>query len=257
MFRYFTCVTIAPTFFLASIYITLFQVIVSNKKHLTFLKSRSYAKYFIASDMTCLTLQTIGGILTGVANTYKAKESCLHIMVAGLLLQVFSLVVFMAIFLEFIREIYISPASQAPDSDTTKGTRRSRLLLFGMWLALRRDQIQNILSLRTGLAFATLLILIRSAFRVAELSQGLTGSLLNDQTAFVALESIPVAAAVICLTALHPGLLLSPSKRKLMGSAQSEKNVGYETRSWADSVEWREGCKDRRAPTCLSSMLSL
>lgn len=91
----------------------------------------------MASDMLCLTLQTIGGVLTSVATTFQAKESYINVMVAGLVLQVLSLLVFMAIFLEFVREIYVCRASEAPDFVETRESKRFQLFLFGMLPLLR------------------------------------------------------------------------------------------------------------------------
>ena len=49
------------------------------------------------------------------------------------------------------------------------------------------------------------MILIRSSFRVAELSGGFHGSLWNDQVSFMVLDGAMVSLAAIGLTVFHPG----------------------------------------------------
>ena len=56
-----------------------------------------------------------------------------------------------------------------------------------------------------GLCVATLTILIRSCFRVAELSGGFHGPLANNVVSFMVLEGAMLATACLCLTILHPG----------------------------------------------------
>lgn len=59
---------------------------------------------------------------------------------------------------------------------------------------------------------------------------------MQNQIAFIALESVPIAAAVICLTTFHPGLLFLPNGSKEGDWALLDKSVDYETRDWAESV---------------------
>jgi hypothetical protein len=62
------------------------------------------------------------------------------------------------------------------------------------------------LSAATGIA--TIAILIRCCFRVAELSGGFGGSLANNEVSFMILEGAMIIIAVFCLTAGHPGPVL-------------------------------------------------
>lgn len=69
----------------------------------------------------------------------------------------------------------------------------------------------------TALALATLCILVRSIFRVAELSEGFNGKLANQQITFTVLEGAMVVLAAGGLTAFHPGFA--------MGHAWHESNL--------------------------------
>lgn len=61
-------------------------------------------------------------------------------------------------------------------------------------------------SFLVGLGTATLVIFIRSVFRVAELSGGFHGPLANNQVSFMILEGAMVCIACLSLTILHPGM---------------------------------------------------
>jgi len=65
-------------------------------------------------------------------------------------------------------------------------------------------------SLTIPLAFvlATLLILTRSIFRVAELVNGFKSRLANNEVAFMVLESGMMLFASLLMTAFHPGIFI-------------------------------------------------
>ncbi|KAH0143215.1 hypothetical protein KCU67_g13664, partial [Aureobasidium melanogenum] len=57
------------------------------------------------------------------------------------------------------------------------------------------------------------LIFIRCAYRIYELSDGYGGSALHDQGLFIALESCMIMAATLLLNIGHPGLVFDPRRR--------------------------------------------
>lgn len=63
----------------------------------------------------------------------------------------------------------------------------------------------------TGQAVATIAILIRSAFRVAELRDGFQSKLAGNEIAFMILEGGMIMVATVCLTVFHPGYSLGVS----------------------------------------------
>jgi hypothetical protein len=56
-----------------------------------------------------------------------------------------------------------------------------------------------------GLAIATLLIFIRSVYRVAELSEGFSGKIANQEAPFMIFEGPMIIVAVALITWYHPG----------------------------------------------------
>jgi hypothetical protein len=65
-------------------------------------------------------------------------------------------------------------------------------------------------NLSLALATATITILTRTCFRVAELHDGYGGSLANDEGLYMALEPVMISIAVLALTIAHPGPILGP-----------------------------------------------
>jgi RTA1 like protein len=57
-----------------------------------------------------------------------------------------------------------------------------------------------------GLLVATITILIRSSFRVAELTGGFHGKLWHSEIDFMVLDGAMIAIASLLMTLFHPGL---------------------------------------------------
>lgn len=60
----------------------------------------------------------------------------------------------------------------------------------------------------SAIAIATITIMIRSCFRLAELQEGFSGHLANDELLFMILEGPMIIAAVAVLTVWHPGVVV-------------------------------------------------
>ena len=130
--RYLVALTIGPTFFTASIYLCLARIIVVFGEGLARFKPRTYTISFITSDILSLVLQATGGAKATAALTYDAKQSGIHTMVAGLALQVISLVVFMILCADFIHRVRKSPDLKDPLFQNIRSTRKFRAFLWCM-----------------------------------------------------------------------------------------------------------------------------
>ena len=77
------------------------------------------------------------------------------------------------------------------------------------YLDLQSSTILNYLAnFSQALVIATITILIRCCFRVAELHAGYEGSVANNEVLYMVLEGAMMLTAVASLTAGHPGLTL-------------------------------------------------
>jgi len=119
---------------------------------------------FIPSDIISLILQAVGGAMSSTSN--GDSDVGVNIALAGLSLQVATLVIFLLLVIDyFIR-------SRSIWSQAQLSTR------FKVFCA--------------ALAVATVLILIRCAYRIFELSEGYsqTSEALRDEPLFIGLESV-------------------------------------------------------------------
>jgi hypothetical protein len=114
-------------------------------------------------------------------------------MISGLAFQVFTLLVFMVLALDFVsttrRRIRTMGKKEALDQ--THATLRKSTKFKGFLIAL---------------TFATLCIFTRCVYRVAELSEGWNGHLLYVEWLFILLEGAPVVAGIIALNIFHPAI---------------------------------------------------
>ncbi|KAK9482516.1 RTA1 like protein-domain-containing protein, partial [Lipomyces starkeyi] len=174
---YLVCLTIAPAFLGAAVYLCLSRIVMVYGENLSRFKPRTYTLVFIACDVISLLLQASGGAIASGSN----------LMLAGLIFQVVATLLFMTACAEFAWRVH-QAGLDARDPNHV-GLRNTRLFPVFLW----------------GLAVAILCIFTRSVYRVAELSQGFQGTLANQQVAFMVLEGAMMFIAAGAQTLLHPG----------------------------------------------------
>ena len=186
------CLTIAPAFLAAGIYLTLSRIVTTFGPENSHIKPLSYPRIFIPCDVISLLLQAIGGGMASVASHQdKSPDTGDHIMVAGLAFQVLTLFMFQLLCLDFTiktlrRMKTLGDAALDPRHAALRGSTKFRVFLV-------------------ALALATFCIFIRSVYRVAELSEGWTGALIKNQHLFIGFEGAMVVVAVLVLNLFHPG----------------------------------------------------
>lgn len=149
--------------------------------------------------MISLVLQAAGGAMASISSqNNESSDTGSNIMIAGLSFQVITLVVFIAASLDFGIRVWRrerSMGSAALDQDPVLVRMRGTFLFKGFLGAL---------------ALSTLCILWRSAFRVAELSEGWSGPIMADQYMFFGFEGVLIAVAVGVLNIFHPAICIGP-----------------------------------------------
>lgn len=187
------CLTIAPAFLAAGIYLTLSRIVVTFGPENSRIKPLSYPRIFIPCDILSLVLQALGGGMASAAShSNKNPETGNHIMVAGLAFQVFTLLVFMLLCTDFAVRTVV------------RSNRMGDAALDPTHAALRRSM--KFRAFLVALTLSTICIFIRSVYRVVELGEGWDGALIKNQTLFIVLEGVMVVIAVLVLNAFHPGL---------------------------------------------------
>ncbi|CRG89950.1 putative protein C17G6,02c [Talaromyces islandicus] len=178
--------TLAPVFICASIYICLGRIVSVYGKHISRLPPVWYTIIFVTCDFISLVLQGTGGGLTSSAETTDEQNLGMRVMLVGLIFQVATLAIFGALCLEFGWRVRTQAASLNANTHQIRHRWQWKAFIFGLALAL-------------------LFVIIRSAYRVAEMSGGYDGSLMKDQWTFLVFEGICMMIAAGLLLAFHPG----------------------------------------------------
>ncbi|OAA61684.1 rta1 domain protein [Niveomyces insectorum RCEF 264] len=212
------CITTAPVFFCAAIYVTLARTILFLDRSLARFNPRLLYWVFIPCDVLSLVFQAAGGALSSVST--GSNDTGVNMSLFGLSFQVFTLVVFCLLAADFLvrfhrkqrreRRQYQQQQQQQQNGDsfskqTTYG-RRVRVFLF-------------------FLAAAILFILIRCVYRIDELSEGYTGTLFREEGIFYGLESVMITVAVFCLCLGQPGFGLQPGPESVTASGTELSSV--------------------------------
>ncbi|VUC38213.1 unnamed protein product [Clonostachys rosea] len=192
--------TIAPVFMTAAIYISIGQLAQKIGRGYLNIRPGLYPRIFIPCDVVILALQATGGALT-TAQTSTPEEAAKYkdgkppgviITITGLVLQVVSLTVFLVLF----SAILFGPnkGRRSADEKTNASVAWRKSIPLSMFIY--------------SLAIACILVLIRSAYRVAELSNGLGSGLARNEPLFIGLDGFLIALATALLIGFHPVYLL-------------------------------------------------
>lgn len=208
------CLTIAPAFLAAGIYLCLSRIVLTFGPENSRIKPLSYPRIFIPCDLASLMLQAAGGgIASAASHTDRDPTTGNNIMIAGLAMQVFTLAIFIILSLDFAFKTFgrIRSMGSTAALDQTHAQLRASWKFKGFLIAL---------------SFATLCIFTRSVYRVAELSEGWNGHLIKTQKYFIGLEGAIVGAAVLALNIFHPGLCFREgyAERKAFGFGRTPKS---------------------------------
>lgn len=228
---YLCCLTIAPAFFSAAVYLSLSRIITIYAPTKSLLKPRTITICFISCDLLSLILQAVGGALASTAKTESQRGEGVDIMLAGLATQVAATTAFAFVCLHLawaVRQHKRTSPTTSPHAPTPTELWRRRVP-FRLFLA--------------ALATAVVTILIRCAFRCAELSGGFKGELANDETLFMVFDSAMMALCATALTVAHPAITLGARWRK-PGAVEStqahgEKSVDEEGGSSSETPSVR------------------
>ncbi|KAJ5163607.1 uncharacterized protein N7500_005437 [Penicillium coprophilum] len=179
---------IAPTFFTAGIYVLLGRFIQLLGPKSSILTPKLYLWIFCTCDVISLVVQAIGG---GMASQQADKidgdtAPGTHIMVAGIVFQLFSITIFVFCAADFIRRVM-----------------RKRLL---------KTVNGPVIPLFAAMILSIVCIYIRSIYRTIELSQGWDGYLITHETYFIALDGAMMVLSVAVFNVLHPGWMLPSEK---------------------------------------------
>lgn len=164
-------------------------------------------------DFIALILQAAGGAISASADDKSTSDMGRNIMIAGLAWQVVSLGIFMLIWADYIWRV--SRVGEERKNQELRhlrtGTKRFIWFQYALWAA-------------------TILIFIRSIYRVVELQGGFNGTVANNEAGFMVFEGPMIILATAALTVLHPGFAFAGHWSQAVWSLRGRgKNLAKES----------------------------
>ncbi|EJD05847.1 RTA1-like protein [Fomitiporia mediterranea MF3/22] len=194
-------ILLSPCAFIAADYVLLGRLARRlDKSNYLWVSPQKVTTVFVLSDVSTFLIQAAGGAISVVANDQKTNDLGSNVFLAGLVLQLASFSVFTIMFLRFMQRIYTNdPETWNRDATQQKPWYRDwRTLAFALFVSC-------------------IGIIIRSVFRVVELSQGFTGALATDEAAFYGLDTLPLFIAVAVYVPFWPGRFIPKEPIKDLG----------------------------------------
>ncbi|OSX68010.1 hypothetical protein POSPLADRAFT_1130040 [Postia placenta MAD-698-R-SB12] len=179
---------IAPTPFVACNFIILGQIIRRLGEGYSRINAKWYTIIFTTSDFVCLVVQALGGAMaTGTKQSQVDLGS--NIMLTGIVLQLFSITVYMTLATEFLwRYLHDRPLREVTRTGYTLDKSTKRMIL--------------------ALIISGVCIYIRTI----ELADGWHGVVIHTQALFNIFDAGMITIAMYSLNIFHPGRLLGCGK---------------------------------------------
>ncbi|KAG4429430.1 hypothetical protein IFR05_015082 [Cadophora sp. M221] len=184
-------IVLAPLFIAAGNYLLLTRlctrVLPSHITHIYHLPLRNLTKIFVTSDIFTFLVQVSG---SGIAASNNWEGDLVKIgedvLIAGLAVQVFSLVVFLTVLNQF--------RSLAGKEQKECAGREWRVVVRAVWISC-------------------LLILVRSIYRLIEFALGIFGYPFTHEWMFYVFESVPMVPAIVVFCVWHPAAYFGGRER--------------------------------------------
>ncbi|KAM0323338.1 hypothetical protein ACHAQA_008930 [Verticillium albo-atrum] len=174
-------ILVAPALYAASIYMVLGRLIRAlHAEHLSFIPVKWLTKIFVTGDIISFTMQAGGGGIqsAGTLELYNLGEK---IIIVGLFVQIVIFSIFTATSITFHRRVATSPTPLAVANGVL--WRRHLYVLYS----------------------TSVLILVRSIFRVVEYLQGNAGYLISHEIFLYIFDAVLMAVAMAILAVWYVG----------------------------------------------------
>jgi hypothetical protein len=203
-------ISIAPSLLSIALYQTASQVYAVFNHKFLIINAKYFMKYLILFNIISGTIQGVGG---GISSNYMSTEVAgnkgLQLMVAGLSLQVVSLLIFQTVWYIFLVRVYNSNKvyGDAQFCEQYHNVRERKYIYYFL----------------ATFSWAIIFIFIRTIYRLVEMSNGLTSKLATREIYFNVLDGMMIALACFCITLLPPHFVFGDNKvRKVSAMAKRD-----------------------------------
>ncbi|RHZ43561.1 RTA1 domain-containing protein [Aspergillus thermomutatus] len=186
-------ILLAPPLYAASIYMVLGRLIAYLRaERLSVVSVRWMTKIFVTGDVIAFVMQAAGGgtMASGTISSYNLGE---HITIGGLCVQL----VFFSIFV-ITCAVFHSRIRKFPTPEVTALAARLSQRTSRTW--------ETVL---VGLYAASILILVRSIFRLIEYAQGNDGYLISHEAFMYIFDSALMFLTMVAMNVCHPSMILT------------------------------------------------
>ncbi|KAJ7493860.1 RTA1-like protein [Mycena latifolia] len=197
-----TSTIIAPTPLIAVNFILLSRIVTRLGPCYAALTPRWYTIIFVACDICALVIQGAGGGIASGADTLSGANLGANIMLAGIVFQFVAIIAYSSLAADFLRRYRKDLPVRAAPSE--RGHLDSKLK-----------------TLIAAVAFSTLVLFIRSIYRIIELATGWNGRIIHTEVYFNVLDGGMVILAIFTINFFHPGRLLRSAYDTKLESGRS------------------------------------
>ena len=203
------CLTLSPAFNSAAIYLMLKHIVRHFGRQWSRIRPKFYTWGFITADIFALVLQGVGGGLAATAeDNLNQLNTGDHLMMAGIAMQVVTLVVFGAMITDFlVRRFVLSGSKIRLSRDAQETAGQMKFKVFTVCLVI-----------------TYFCVLIRCIYRIAEMSGGWQNSIMQNQALFIGLDSVLVSVATVLQTAAHPGICFKAFTDKAIVRSETQRS---------------------------------
>lgn len=215
--------TIAAAFLMAGVYFLFAQNVVIHGRHYLVLKPMWYSYFFIFADVFSLLVQAIGGgMALAASSSNQDPKPGTWVMFAGMIIQVFSMTVFIVFWCEFLTRIYFHDSGNVTGDQPLKkkgpvawlklllntgSARKYKLEHLDQFYNTKYADIRHrklVTYYPLVISISVIFIYIRCIYRVVELKQGFDGYLATHEIFLMFLDALMIALVGFLFVAFHP-----------------------------------------------------
>ncbi|KAJ7889472.1 RTA1-domain-containing protein [Mycena olivaceomarginata] len=186
---------VAPTPLIAVNFVLLSWIVIQLGPRYSWLSPRWYTVIFVSSDIIALLVQAAGGSIAAAASDHTRAQVGAHTMLGGILFQFVAMITYCCLAGDFLMRYAGDRPVKLDSSPSTRG-----VVLPGTKRMIY------------ALAFSTLVLFIRSIYRIIELATGWHSTFMLNELYFNVLDGAMVALAIVVTNLEHPGRLIGPRK---------------------------------------------
>ncbi|CAG7999982.1 unnamed protein product [Penicillium salamii] len=202
-------ILLAPPLYAASIYMVLGRLILHlGAENSSIVPLKWMTGIFVTGDVIAFIMQAAGGIMA--SGTISAMKTGEHITIGGLCVQLVFFTFFVITSIIFHRRMRQKATFHPTEVRQSHGLGISRSWESVLW----------------GLYIASILILIRSVFRLIEYAQGNDGYLISHEAFMYVFDSTLMFFAMVAMNVFHPSIILSPVLKDTRHSLEALRSVG-------------------------------